>query len=74
MGIDVNAMNMGIYLKSVCGILYGMCVSLYHVSACMFGDQHIACDFGPKAIHLATSHAQILADKTNSILIMTLLM
>jgi len=30
---DVKAMNTGMYVNSVCGILAGICVSLYQVSA-----------------------------------------
>ena len=66
---DVAAMNVGMYANMLCGNLAGICVSLYHVSACRFGFQHMALLLGPNAIHLAMSHAHMDADIANIILI-----
>jgi hypothetical protein len=64
--IDVIAMNKGMNLNIACGNLAGIGVSLYQVSACMFGVQHIALAFGPNAIHLDTNQAHRLAEITNN--------
>lgn len=66
---EATATNMGIYLYHLYGILNGMFVNLYHVSACKFGFQNIALFFGPNAIHLPTSHDHIDAERTNRTLI-----
>ena len=66
---EVAATNMGMYLNHLYGILMGMFVNLYHVSACKFGFHNIALLFGPKAIHLPTSQDHIDAERTNRNLI-----
>ncbi len=58
--------------KCLYGMLYGFGVSLYHVSACMFGCQQTVFVLGPKVIVLPTSHAHKLADITNRICILNL--
>lgn len=55
--------------KYLCGMMYGLGVSLYHESACMFGCQQSPRVFGPNVMALPTSHAHRLADKTKNILI-----
>jgi hypothetical protein len=68
--IEAAATPKGIYLNHLYGILMGMCVNLYQVSACRFGRQHMAWLFGPNAIHLPTSQAHIDAERTNMNLIL----
>lgn len=65
----VMAIMAGKYANLVWCIFAGICVSLYQVSACRSGFQQIALLFGPNAMHLATSHAQMDADNTKNILI-----
>jgi hypothetical protein len=55
---------MGNSVIILCGILSGICVSLYHVSACIWGCQHSPVDFGPKEIHLPTIQDHNVADIT----------
>lgn len=64
-GIDIISNIMGMCFRMVPGNFAGMGVSLYHVSASTHGRQKIPFIFGPNAIHLETSHDQILADMTN---------
>ena len=55
--------------KYVCGMLYGFGVSLYQVSACKWGYQHMAFVVGPRVMTRPTNHAQRVADNANNNLI-----
>lgn len=68
-GTLAMAMTIGKYVIFLWCIFAGICVSLYHVSACRSGFQQMALLFGPNAMHLATSHAHMDADNTKNILI-----
>lgn len=68
-GIDVVAMMMGMYVNAFAEILNGNVVSLYHVSACRLGCQHMDFVLHPKTMNLAAIHAHIVATSANNILI-----
>ena len=63
-GILVIVMNTGMYVNKEGCNLSGKCVSLYHVSACIFGCQQKLLEVGPKAMALDTSQDHKLADNT----------
>jgi len=67
-GMVLTAMMIGKYVTFLWCIFAGICVSLYHVSACRSGCQQMALLFGPNAMHLATSHAHMDADNMKNIL------